>query len=189
MLDPEERKRRRRERQRVAYHRDPEESRAKLRASYAKHAEKRREGARIAAAKRDSAARREYQRQHWEKTKEQYRAYQREYWRKRRESAPGLNTPAGMRWRTKNKHKWAAYQAARRALQKQQTLSGPWREVIDEIYAKARSITESTGVLHHVDHIVPLKSEIVCGLHVPWNLQILEAKENVRKHNRLLEAA
>ena len=52
---------------------------------------------------------------------------------------------------------------------------------ISEIYKRSRSLSEETGIEHHVDHIKPLAAG---GRHHPKNLQILTATENLKKGSK-----
>lgn len=90
-------------------------------------------------------------------------------------------------YRKKNKALTIANTARYRAAKDKRT--PPWlteehKEQIKAFYVKCELIQKETGVPHHVDHIIPLRGEAVSGLHVPWNLQILSAAENIAKGNR-----
>lgn len=69
--------------------------------------------------------------------------------------------------------------AERRAAKRQATPKWADREAIKDFYCCCPS-----G--HHVDHIIPLSHDEVCGLHVLENLQYLPAQENMRKSNRVV---
>lgn len=54
---------------------------------------------------------------------------------------------------------------------------------IKKTYMQSMSLSKSTGQQYSVDHIVPLANAAVCGLHVPWNLEVMLLQPNRKKSN------
>lgn len=88
-------------------------------------------------------------------------------------------------WKRNNRGKCAALFMRRKATKLQASPSWADAEAIEAIYEQARNVSAETGIKYHVDHIVPLQSKFVCGLHVEANLQILTAPANQSKSNRV----
>ena len=86
-------------------------------------------------------------------------------------------------WGKRTPGKINANTAHRRACKKQATPRWSETGAIQQLYREARALTDSTGVVHHVDHIVPLQHKLVRGLHCLANLRVIPASENHRKSN------
>lgn len=92
------------------------------------------------------------------------------------------------KYQVANKDKINAIEAKRRASKLRATpcwLTEEHLQQIEKFYSEAQLNQLLTGIEYHVDHVVPLQGENVCGLHVPWNLQVIPAKENISKSNKL----
>jgi hypothetical protein len=92
------------------------------------------------------------------------------------------------KWVNQNRATKYAWNAKRRAMRLNAMPS--WLSAIElaqiqEMYDVAAAITVQTGIQHHVDHIHPLQGNGFNGLHVPWNLRVISAFDNLSKNNRL----
>lgn len=90
-------------------------------------------------------------------------------------------------WKANNPVQVLADNKARRRKHRQAT--PPWltrkqKSEIRQLYQIAITMTKTTGEPYVVDHIVPLRGENVCGLHVPWNLRVVTREENLAKSNK-----
>ena len=131
----------------------------------------------------------EYSKQYHKEHKELYRAAyacseaakenKRRYYQENKQIIVGRS----LLW-AKNNAAVAASRAMHRIALKIKATPG-WvdHNLILQVYDRAKQLMVETGGEWHVDHIVPLKSKIVCGLHVQNNLEVLPASENIAKGN------
>jgi hypothetical protein len=90
------------------------------------------------------------------------------------------------RWKSENRHKVNSYSRKRQAAKLKRTPTWLTKEHLKEIehlYWLASDLRCISGQAYHVDHIIPLQGTDNCGLHVPWNLQVLPSDINERKLN------
>lgn len=150
---------------------------------------------------RDSEYRKNYAKENPEKIK----AYKAEY-RKRKGKELYLKERAsrdldkfaeylkqyGKEYRKNNKAKINLWAANRRSAKQRRTpawLTDVDKAAISAQYERAEALTRETGVEHHVDHVIPLQGELASGLHVPANLKVITAKNNLKKSNSFEVAA
>ena len=111
--------------------------------------------------------------------KECRNSYQLSYQRKNRDKIRSINNA----WASRNLGNVNNRSNKRRAARLNATPGWADLDQIKRIYEECAELTEKTGVPHHVDHIIPLQGDNVCGLHVENNLRIIPATDNIVKGN------
>lgn len=103
---------------------------------------------------------------------------------KRYKQNPKKYLERNKKWAAANPNVRIEIKARRRA--RKLNASPKWinKFFISEIYHLAKLREISTGIKWHVDHIIPLVNDKVCGLHCEFNLQLLPATLNLQKHNK-----
>jgi hypothetical protein len=92
-------------------------------------------------------------------------------------------------WRKQNKDLHCAKETKRRSAKLKRTPN--WVDedemwVIKEAYSLALLREKTTGIKWHVDHYLPLQGKTVSGLHTMYNIQVIPARQNLRKNNRMV---
>ena len=94
------------------------------------------------------------------------------------------------KYKAQNPELYKAFTSVRRRRHKNATpkwITPEQKLAMRNLYLKAQELTKIAGERYVVDHIIPLISPDVCGLHVPWNLRVITQEENLKKSNKLLD--
>jgi hypothetical protein len=121
--------------------------------------------------------------------------------RKKHNANPRAAIEATRRWQIKNAEKHRAYRREYRHINPASVIRSelmrkravaqacvPWadRAKISAIYSEARRLTKETSTPWEVDHVIPLRHKLVCGLHVHTNLEIVKQTNNRQKSNKFV---
>jgi 5-methylcytosine-specific restriction endonuclease McrA len=87
-------------------------------------------------------------------------------------------------WHKNYPAKSAFISKTRQARKRQAVPSWANLERIQALYSLAAMLTTNTEEKWHVDHIIPIANDLVCGLHVYENLRVVPATVNLQKSNR-----
>ena len=120
--------------------------------------------------------RKEYSKQYRIKNKEKIK----EYDNKHKEKRAKIKAV----YRKNNRGLMNAHLAKYRAMKLNATPAYADLNAISRIYRTASILSKMIGRKMQVDHIIPLQSKLVCGLHHEDNLQIISAERNLRKSNK-----
>ena len=71
-------------------------------------------------------------------------------------------------------------EAKRKARRVSATPSWADEDAIKRMYIVSRFLSEHIEP-YHVDHVIPLQGNNICGLHVEYNLDVIPALDNLRK--------
>ena len=89
-----------------------------------------------------------------------------------------------LQWQKNNPAYHCANNARRRARKLKATPSWENKRKTMWYYDESQRVTAETGVVHHVDHMVPLNHWSVRGLHWHMNFSVIPGAENSSKNNR-----
>jgi 5-methylcytosine-specific restriction endonuclease McrA len=94
------------------------------------------------------------------------------------------------KYKAQNPELYKAFVSVRRRRHKNATpkwITPEQKLAMRQLYLHAQALTKMTGERYVVDHIIPLISPDVCGLHVPWNLRVITQDQNLKKSNKFID--